>query len=724
MKTNLLPVMCALGTCGIPSLAAAADRFEQNRRLETVQTATPHVLVICFTDADTHAPPSQKADDYALDGQAPVAVGRYSATLLEEKCVDWNAQRYPQIIGHRLYLRFAQPFIEGHTYDVVADGTRTRFRFGETRTICESFKTNQVGYNPLGAERAAFWSAWGGDLGALDETPGEIWLCDAKSARRVARVPVTRAPDEGQNGAAVFHLDLASLTEPGTYFLSAPNAGRSESFGFGDQFAHHVFFTHLRGLYHQRCGVALTKPFTDWERAACHTTLEVTDTPPPDFIRQRGSERISHAGGHHDAGDFDVRLSHTLVAGWLLNAYELFPEKFTDGQLAIPESGNGIPDLLDEALFSMRAWETLQTADGAIRAGFEADKHPTYGEVNAATDKLVYRTFARHGHTTLAGAALMACASRLVAPHDAKRATELLRHARSAWSFYEQHANDPAFQWSTGALLFAGDQLYLATGEAKFHEVFLAKARIVFELDGQKSKWPAQYQGSYFNLETIDRGAVFTHYFVSYLLDRTREKDAGVIKAAREAILRQANELLPKCQGHGFATISTGAWGAATGVGRYGDFLIHAWRLTGETKYRDAAVRLADWALGANPPGWCFTTGLGHRPPENPLHLDSYAHLSRRGPVPGLVIYGYGEPSAAAPHMAAVLAHLHPSWKEIPAARRVCDGWSLVVLNEFTVWETLAPNAFLHACLAPEKPLSGQLLPFSRGRIHDATNAP
>jgi endoglucanase len=666
MKATLLG-LAAWGTAvfavdDMNSAANAAGIEDRSRALHTIQTATAHVLVLCFTDADTHAPPSQKPNDYRLDDQQPIEVGRYSATLFEEKCVDWAAQRYPQLIGHRIYLRFAEPFVENHRYRVVADGTETQFTFRESETICESFKTNQVGYHPLGGQRAAFWTAWCGDLGAVDDAPREVWLCDADSGRRLAQLPVAPAPAVAENGAAVWQIRLVALAKPGSYYLVAPGAGRSERFGFGDLFAHHAFFAHLRGLYHQRCGVALTKPFTEWERAACHTEIEVTDAPPPDFIKAHGTKRIAHIGGHHDAGDFDVRLSHTLVAGWLLNAYELFPQKFTDGQLAIPESGNGVPDLLDEALFSIRGWETLQESDGAIRAGFEADKHPTYGEVNAATDKLVYRTFARHGHTTLAGAALMAYASRLVQPFDAERAAALLRHALAAWSFYEQHHDDPAFQWSTGALLFAGCQLYLATGEAKFHEVFLAQARIAFELEGKKSTWPAQYHGSYFNLDGIDHGAIFTHYFASYIVCADREKDSTVLKAARAAILRKADEWLPKCVGPGFATVSTGAWGAATGVGRYGDFLVHAWRITAETKYRDAAARLADWVLGANPPGWCFTSGLGHRPPYNPLHLDSYAHLVARGPAPGLVIYGYCEPAAAAPHKAAVLRHHHPTW--------------------------------------------------------------
>lgn len=709
----------SLGTALCLALSACAGEasFQTTRTLHGIETATGSLLVLCFTDSDSHPPPPQNPDAYSIGGQAPVKVGRNSATLYEEKCTDWNAQRYPQILGHRIYLQLAEPLVEGTRYEVRYAGVSTALTFHAAETTCESFRVNQVGYNPLGAHPAAFWAPWCGDLGRQDAAPEEVWLCESKSGQRVARVPITATADEARNGGPVWRLDLSALKQPGSYYLLAPGIGRSAEFGFGDVFAHHVFFTHLRGLYQQRCGVALTQPFTAWERPACHTELEVTDAPPPDFIKVHGTQQISHVGGHHDAGDFDIRLAHTLVAGWLLNAFELFPEKFTDSQLALPESGNGIPDVLDEALFSIRAWEDLQEEDGGIRAGWEADKHPTYGEVSAATDPLVYRTFARHGHTTLAGGALMAYAARLVQSYDAKRAAGLLARAQRAWSFYEQHRADSAYRWTHGALLFASCQLYLATGEAKYHDSFREQARYAFEMESAKSQWPAQYHGLYFNLPGIDQGAIFTHYFASYLLETGREKDAATVQAARAAIVSKAREVLGKMSPDGFATVSTGAWGAATGVGRYGDFLIHAWRLTGDLAYRDAAVRLADWALGANPPGWCFTTGLGSRPPYNPLHLDSYAHLPARGPAPGLVIYGYAELATGAPHVRAVLQHLYPSWADLPAARRVCDGWSLVELNEFTVWETMAPNAFLHACLAPEHPLAGQVLPFCGIRI-------
>lgn len=52
-----------------------------------------------------------------------------------------------------------------------------------------------------------------------------------------------------------------------------------------------------------------------------------------------------------------------------------------------------------------------------------------------------------------------------------------------------------------------------------------------------------------------------------------------------------------------------------------------------------------------------------------------------------------------------------------PLLRRYTDGWSVVMQNEFTVWETMAPSAFLHACLAPDKPQRGTVLPVGEIRI-------
>jgi hypothetical protein len=75
------------------------------------------------------------------------------------------------------------------------------------------------------------------------------------------------------------------------------------------------------------------------------------------------------------------------------------------------------------------------------------------------------------------------------------------------------------------------------------------------------------------------------------------------------------------------------------------------------------------------------------------------------------------EPPGKSSYIRAVTQHCYPRMEQLPPARRVTDGWSVVEQNEFTVWETMAPNAFLHACLAPEKPLRGQLFSWAGVRL-------
>ena len=82
-------------------------------------------------------------------------------------------------------------------------------------------------------------------------------------------------------------------------------------------------------------------------------------------------------GGHHDAGDYNPRC-HIDVAQTLLAAWEHAPQKFADGQLDIPEAGNGLPDVVDEALWSLKPWFALQDADGGVRAGTESAGDPNF----------------------------------------------------------------------------------------------------------------------------------------------------------------------------------------------------------------------------------------------------------------------------------------------------------------------------------------------------------
>ena len=178
---------------------------------------------------------------------------------------------------------------------------------------------------------------------------------------------------------------------------------RSWSFSIGDDALAAILSEHAR-LFHQRSGMAKTKEHSAWEMPADRMEVFRGGFSPHD--RQYGAsaedgcirdssgklvevrwfdmvkatattERLPDLhGGWWDAGDFDRRLQHFRAVECLLSAYMLFPENFTDGQLSLQESGNGLPDILDEALWGMDLWRRAQAADGGVGCWIETTSHP------------------------------------------------------------------------------------------------------------------------------------------------------------------------------------------------------------------------------------------------------------------------------------------------------------------------------------------------------------
>ena len=162
-----------------------------------------------------------------------------------------------------------------------------------------------------------------------------------------------------------------------------------------------AFFTAVRGFYHQRSGIATGPPFTSYSRPrAFHpddgvkvyqanvSLLEVDmglgDRPAFEALTSTKTDQIvpNAWGGYFDAGDWDRRIQHLAVPRGLLELHNLFPNYFKPVNLKIPESTNSLPDILDEALWSLDFFRRLQTADGGIRGGIESAEHPKFGEAS------------------------------------------------------------------------------------------------------------------------------------------------------------------------------------------------------------------------------------------------------------------------------------------------------------------------------------------------------
>lgn len=142
-------------------------------------------------------------------------------------------------------------------------------------------------------------------------------------------------------------------------------------------------------------------------------------------------------GGWHDAGDFGRYISPAAVAvGHLLYAYELFPESF-QASLHIPESGNLLPDILNECLYELKWMLKMQADNGGVYHKLTSFVHADF--LMPEEDKLPFLIYPVSTMATADFAASMALASRVYAPFDKAFSTQALEASRKAFAYMESH---------------------------------------------------------------------------------------------------------------------------------------------------------------------------------------------------------------------------------------------------------------------------------------------
>ena len=214
----------------------------------------------------------------------------------------------------------------------------------------------------------------------LPDPPPMVSINDIETGETVLSAPlILRAANWRLSGEDLYAFDFSSLSKPGTYQACVPGIGVSDPFVIGSEVLNHAAYTAARGLYYQRSGVDLTAPYAEdrFTRpkgheydpdgrkidALFHGSLPNT----PLHTDEMPGEMIDARGGWHDAGDYGKYMPTAAAALWFLfTAYDIDPAKFADGALNIPESGNGVPDLLDEARWEVDWIARIQAADGAV----------------------------------------------------------------------------------------------------------------------------------------------------------------------------------------------------------------------------------------------------------------------------------------------------------------------------------------------------------------------
>ncbi|MFA6254269.1 MAG: glycoside hydrolase family 9 protein [Candidatus Paceibacterota bacterium] len=654
-----------------------------NSPLREVHLLAPKVLLLQIYNPAVYMNTSNWGESmsgyYGAKWQAgPWTITRADGTPITVKSVsrrsvplghgDGSANNNYVNVEHRLFLTLSEPVGSTEVLTVTGPyGFTSRIPFSDLYTETPVIQLNQVGYSPVATERYAYISYWLGDGGglSLDDFPGTASVIrdSGNSAQTrmtiVDNLPLSlRSALDSDAGTAVKQINLASVppAEAVVYRVRIPGVGVSWPTQVSYTGVFKSFYTIMRGMYYNRWGRVIALPWSDFPpRPADHPTVynaeKATSGYGADAFFSPNTPKTTTrplSGGHHDAGDFDQQITHWRYALDLLEAYELNPQSFTDGQLNIPESGNGVPDLLDEALYELRGWQQLQEADGGVRQGVESSAHPCVS-CFADVDNTPFWTYSVDAGHTARIAGLFAQAARLIKPFTAAKSAELGTAAIRAFNYATSHGIGPG---SGNNLVYPASQLSLLTGDANYLKTV--------EID--LTSYPKSYGHDNIPIFTDD-----DHIFISpgatsstlsigmvagYINDPKRDGSkwmAPFMESKTDQSIGNilSNKLIEQHAHRSLRGINPPSWSMENIAQIYAlDAVFHKFMTNSvdsseKQKYLNAMSLAADYILGGNPEGMVWVSGLGSRYPTEPLWADALAYLSQKdGLLPGFAIFG------------------------------------------------------------------------------------
>ncbi|MBQ8515422.1 MAG: glycoside hydrolase family 9 protein [Ruminococcus sp.] len=530
---------------------------------------------------------------------------------------------------------------------------------------------NQLGYKPDAEKVAVF-------RGITTET--EFSVVDAET-EEILYTDVLYGERENTSADEInFYGDFSAVTEPGRYYITCGELDASYTFEISEHVYDSVLDDAVRMLYLQRCGCEVEDEI--FGHAACHTGLaSVYGT----------SEQIDVSGGWHDAGDYGryVVPAAKAVADLLL-AYEANPSIHSDS-IGISESGNGIPDILDEARYEIEWMLKMQAESGGVYHQVNSENNPgtIMPEKETAQQLLAPVSTA----ATADFCAIMAMAYEYYYGMDAEFAETCFSAAEDAWEFLQAHPDlifeDPEDLSNVGysdsrdgdERYWAACQMYRATGDTAYLNAIDSITGTYYK-DGLE--W--HMVGHYGNIALLTMDGIDT--------------ESAEYAKAKEMLFNWVNVYTENIAETGYETAITAyTWGSNMTIANAGIVLSLAYELTGDESYMTAAEQQLHYLLGRNPNGICYVTGHGTVSPQNPHHRPS---IAKGQASPGMLVGGVNS-DLADPSAQKYLADTAP-------AKCYVDDEGSYSTNEITIYWN-SPLVFLISMTEDEReePLKGDV---------------
>lgn len=392
----------------------------------------------------------------------------------------------------------------------------------------------------------------------------------------------------------------------------------------------------IKAYYFNRASQQLDPVYAGvWARPAGHPDDQVQIHASAGSASRPTGTVVQSAKGWYDAGDYNKYVVNSGISTFtLLDAWTDFKDFYSQRQWNIPESGNNIPDLLDEVLWNLDWISSMQDpADGGVyhkltNLNFDGSVMPHQA---VAPRYLVQKTTA----AALNFAAVMAKASRVLSEFDKEQPGKAALFRQQAILAWQWASKNPAIIYqqpkdvSTGAygdkhladeFAWAAAELYLLTGEQPYRQQFFQLAQPV-----QTASWASVAALGYFSLAKE--------------ANRLTPKQRQLVFSA---ITTVADQFVTQHQASAYKVAMVAedfVWGSNAVAMNKAILLYKANQITAKVGYQEAMQGLVDYVLGRNPLDLSYVTGFGVKSPQHIHHRPSEAD-GIPTPVPGWLAGG------------------------------------------------------------------------------------
>ena len=449
---------------------------------------------------------------------------------------------------------------------------------------------------------------------------------------------VTNTPDYwDDSGEYIAKVDLTSMDTPGTYTFQTDEI--EVLFNIGVDIYESISEASLKYFYYNRASTSISSTYGgEYARNIGHEDTQIyVHSSAASPTRPTGTI-ISSPKGWYDAGDYNKYIVNSGVSTYtLLAAFEHYESYYTSKAFNIPETGNNLPDILDEIKWNLDWMLTMQEpSDGGVyhkltTLNFSGTQMPE----DSNSDRYVVQ---KSTAATLNFAAVMAMASRIYSNFDTEipgYSATLLNAAQEAYTWAIANPN----------IMFSNPD-DVSTGEYGDYDISDEFQWAAVELFITTSD--VQYKND-INVSTIGNGYPSWQYadpsaLISIMFHEALLSPDIDTNTASNLLLSFADDLKTTVESSVMNTTMGHynwdyTWGSNSTAANQVLILIRGYEITNDQSYLDAAYTAMDYLLGRNGTGYCYVTGFGEKSTSDPHHRISEAD-GIINPIPGMLAGG------------------------------------------------------------------------------------